>query len=540
MISNPFKDKKVLVVDDFGDMRMMLLNIMRMLGASDVDSAGNGQGAIEAMENASYDIVLCDYNLGPGKDGQQVLEEARHRGLIKMSTAFLMVTAESSRSMVMGALEYEPDAYISKPFSKDLIKIRLERVLARKKDLDDVIIAIEHKQFDKAIQLINRKLLKKPKNASDLMRIKAELCLQAGDYDCSTEVYERVLTMRELPWARLGLGKTLFAQKKYDEAIDLFRNLSNLHPDLTAAMDWLARCYQATGEVQRAKDILASALEISPRAILRQQSMGKLSLQTGDYPAAEHAFKQAVQLGRNSVYNHPTLYSNLARSQTSQDKHDEALKSVHQIKKTFWENEDADAFVAAGEAMVYFNQGDQEKSSQAMERASKLYETHGEHIDNELTLEMAKVASQLGDKQKAEKMLRDVVRNNHDDEDFLQSVTDTLREAGLSDNPEDFVAGLRKEVVEMNNRGVRLLQKGQLTEAVELFEQAASQMKGNLIINTNAARAMLMLMEKHGGGEEGLRKVRLYLERLQQLGADEDLIQGLALRLKKILEAASG
>ena len=113
--------KTVLVIDDFGDMRNMLVNIMRMLGAKKIDSAINGERAIEMMEENKYDIVLCDYNLGSGKDGQQVLEDARHRNLINMATIFIMVTAESTKAMVMGAIEHEPDSYVSKPFSKDLI-----------------------------------------------------------------------------------------------------------------------------------------------------------------------------------------------------------------------------------------------------------------------------------------------------------------------------------------------------------------------------------------------------------------------------------
>ena len=518
-------------------MRMMLVNIMRMLGANDVDSANDGNNAIEAMKSKKYDIILCDYNLGPGKDGQQVLEEARHRGLIKMSTIFAMVTAESSRTMVMGAIEYEPDAYISKPFSKDLIKVRIERVLTKKQDLGDVFAAVERNQLDTAIELLDEKLAKKPKNASELMRTKAEICLQAGDYDGSAAVYEHILALREVPWARLGVGKVLFARKKYQEAAEVFRDLSNMNPDLTAAMDWLSRCYQKQGELDKAKETLQSALDVSPRAILRQQMLGNLSMQTGDYETAEQAYSEAVTLGRNSVHNHPVIFSNLARSQTNQDKHDDALESVQKIKKAFKGGKNANIFMAAGEAMVYFNKGETEKSEQAMSKASALYDDSGDNTDNDLVLELAKVASHVGDKEKAESLLKSAIQNNHDDEEFLQSVAATLSEVGLSDNPEDYVSELKKQVVEMNNRGVRLLQKGELTDAVELFDQAASQMKGNKIINANAARAMLMLMEKHGGGEEGLKKVRQYLDRLRQIDAGDESLKSLTARLQKVIAA---
>ena len=537
MRSEKIADKNILIVDDFGDMRMMLVNIMRMLGANDVDSANDGESAIAAMEQKKYDIVLCDYNLGKGKDGQQVLEEARHRELIDMSTVYIMVTAESSRTMVMGAIEYEPDSYLSKPFSKDLIKVRIERALAKKQDLDEVYQAVRNRQLDKAITLLDEKLAKKPKNASELMRVKADLCLKAGNTKCSAEIYERILAMREVPWAKLGIGKVLFQRKQYQEAAEIFRDLSNTNPELTASLDWLARCYQMMDEKEKAKETLQSALELSPRVIRRQQAFGDLSLQTGDYANAESAFAQAAKLGKNSVHNNPQIYNSLARSQSFQEKHDAALQSVGNIKKVFGKEQNAEIFAAAGEAMVYHHQGDQEKSAKALDKASQLYDESLDHSNNDITLELAKVAADLGDTEKAQSLLKLAIQNNHEDDELLHAVTSTLREAGLSENPEDFVAELKKEVVEKNNRGVKLLQQGQLTEAVDLFKQAADQMKGNRIINTNAARAIIMLMEKHGTSEEGLKMVRQYLERLRRMDDGDEALKSLTARLQKVVSA---
>lgn len=58
-----------LVVDDFGDMRSMLRSMLSSIGIADVDTAINGREAIDALQRKRYDIILCDYNLGPGKNG---------------------------------------------------------------------------------------------------------------------------------------------------------------------------------------------------------------------------------------------------------------------------------------------------------------------------------------------------------------------------------------------------------------------------------------------------------------------------------------
>mgnify|MGYP001814520387 FL=1 len=529
-------NKSILVIDDFADMRNMLVNIMRSLGARDVDSSVNGEKAIEAMEDKRYDIVLCDYNLGTGKDGQQVLEEARHRSLINMTTVFVMVTAESSRVMVMGAIEHEPDSYISKPFSKDLIKARIDRALAKKKDLEHVYKAVESHDLGKAIAILDKKIAEKPKNLGELMRVKADLCFKAEKYECSKEIYAEILANRDVAWAQMGKGKVLYKQKKYAEAAEIFRDLVKVNPDFTNAMDWQARCYKVMGQLEEAKAILNNALEVSPRGILRQEMYGDLNLQTGDYANAEKAFTQAAKLGRNSVHNHPSIFANLAMSQTSQEKHGEALKSIEKIKKRFGEKQNADIYTAASEALVYHNQGDEEKSAEAMKKANALYEIAGDSADNQMTLEMAKVASSLGDMEMTEKLLKKAVQNNHNDDEFLNAVTQVLHKSDLDIDPEDFVSDLRKGVIEMNNRGVKLLQAGKLDDAVALFEEAAEQMSTKVIITTKTVRALLTRMEKQGSNNADLFKVRQFLERLKRIDSDESTYQKLVIRLKKIVQ----
>ncbi len=531
------ENKSILVVDDFGDMRNMLVNIMRMLGTRDIDSSINGERAIEAMEEKQYDIILCDYNLGAGKDGQQVLEEARHRSLINMTTVFIMVTAESTRVMVMGAIEHEPDSYISKPFSKDLIKARIQRALAKKNDLGDVYKAVEAHNLDKAIAILDKKIAQKPKNLGELMRVKADICFQAEKYDCSKDIYSEILAIRDVPWAQMGMGKVLYKQKEYAKAAEIFRELVAANPDFTNAMDWQARCYKVMGQLEEAKAVLNNALDISPRGILRQEMFGDINLQTGDFANAEKAFSEAAKLGRNSVHNHPSIFANLAVSQTNQEKHDEALKSIGRIQKSFGDKQNADIYTAASEALVYHNKGDEEKSAEAMKKANALYEIAGDSADNQMTLEMAKVASSLGDKEMTENLLKKAVQNNHNDDEFLNAVTQVLHKADLDHDPEDFVAELRKQVIEMNNRGVKLLQAGKLDEAVTLFEEASEQMSTNVIITTNTIRALLTRMEKQGADNADLFKVRQFLERLKRIDTNNLAYEKLVTRLKKIVQS---
>ena len=121
-----YANQKVLIVDDFPEFRMSLKNIMQQLGATDIDIAPDGKTAVNSCRKKSYDIILSDYSLGEGKDGQQVLEELIISDLLKPTTVFIMVTAENTTEMVMAAIEHTPDSYLTKPFTEDDLKTRLD------------------------------------------------------------------------------------------------------------------------------------------------------------------------------------------------------------------------------------------------------------------------------------------------------------------------------------------------------------------------------------------------------------------------------
>ena len=64
--------KKILIIDDFAEMRSTLRGMLASYGANDISMASNGEDAVDMICRKNFDIILCDYNLGDGKDGQQV------------------------------------------------------------------------------------------------------------------------------------------------------------------------------------------------------------------------------------------------------------------------------------------------------------------------------------------------------------------------------------------------------------------------------------------------------------------------------------
>lgn len=528
-----FANKTYLVVDDFSDMRAVMRSMLFALGATQVDQARDGADAILQMTQKHYDVVLCDYNLGPGKDGQQVLEEVRRRDLIGVDTIFAMVTAENARDMVMGAVEYVPDSYLTKPLTKEVLNARLLKLFERKADLAVVNQALNERDYTGAINELNRLIASRPRNLAELLHLKADLCLNANRLDEAMEVYEKVLGMRELNWAHLGKGRVLFKRQKYDAAREIFTHLLELDPHYIPAYDWLARTQVAEQKSSEAQGTLERAVKFSPRYVERQHRLGELAFDNGDVQAAEAAFTQAVTLAKRSVLNHPVLHVGLAKAKSANGKHVEALKVVSGMRRVFSDDPHVAVYQASATASIRENQGDTEGAAQALHEADELLAKNPD-LPAELTLEMARTCAQLGDTQRASAFLQQAVSNNHDDHELLAEVKRIAHDNGLAQEADESIRGIQREIVKTNNAGVQLIRKGQYDEAVALLHQAAEEMTGNKTINLNAAKALLIKMENQGTTVDDVQQLRTYIGRIEKAAPNDWRLVDVKTRLQQL------
>ncbi len=79
-----------------------------------------------------------------------------------------------------------------------------------------------------------------------------------------------------------------------------------------------------------------------------------------------------------------------------------------------------------------------------------------------------------------------------------------------------FISDLRTKVAAANNEGVRLIQEKKLHEGQVVLEKAAEDMPFNATININAARVLLMIMEKQGRRDDLLGRAKTYLDRVPE------------------------
>jgi two-component system chemotaxis response regulator CheY len=122
----------ILVVDDYPTMIRIVSNLLRQLGFCNIDSALNGEAALELMGNRRYGLVLSDWNMEP-MTGLDLVKAVRGDERLN-DTPFIMVTAESKPENVITAKLAGVDSYIVKPFNAETLKRKLSGVLGRFSD----------------------------------------------------------------------------------------------------------------------------------------------------------------------------------------------------------------------------------------------------------------------------------------------------------------------------------------------------------------------------------------------------------------------
>jgi len=310
----------VLIVDPNPALRANLQNMLNQSGVTRIESAVNASTAIKALGRKSFDIILCEYDLGSGtassegQDGQQLLEDLRHHRLIPPWAIFIMLTAEGAYGKVVSAAELSPTDYILKPFTVQVLHQRIQKAVARRAALLPVYQLIAQARPREAIDAAIESARARPHYALDFARLRAELHVSLKEHELAETVYRDVLAAKPVGWARLGLARAVAAQGRTDEAIPLLEHIVAENPRLMAAYDLLARCQQERGDAALAKKTLEDAVAISPYVVRRLRRLGEVALEAGDTDGAEKSFRQVVTRSRYSEFRNPEDHVNLVRA----------------------------------------------------------------------------------------------------------------------------------------------------------------------------------------------------------------------------------
>ena len=531
--------KSFLIVDDHQAMRNGIAEMLYSSGADDVDKAARGGEAITRLKERRYDAVLCDYNLGRGKNGQQVLEEVKFRKFIPYSTVFIMISGDSSLAVVMGAMEYKPDDYLTKPFPKELVITRLNRHFGRKQIFKTLDRALSAGLFMKALEQCTVLLGQANKrNRMELLKLQSDLFLEVGDYDQASIIFCEVLMDRRAPWAQVGQARVYYYKERYELAEKLLTQVIEELPSTLDAYDWLSKTHLAQGDKIKAEAVLEQAVELSPKAILRHQTLARLAERNGSIDLAEQSFRNAIQLGQNSIHRHCSDDSKLAGICGKRGRSEEALEIIKSMRYEFKGDVEAELRAMMAETVIFQEKGDEKRAKESLLKSLALAGQSDQVLPSEVALDLARMSYLSGDKKTAEKLIHDLVRQNIDGGLVLDDLKAICKELGLESLIEESISEARKEVIKINNEGVRLFDEGKVQEAIRHLERAIEGMPGNKTVLMNMVKIMLHDMKTSGADKRKLNRTKRYIDRAVKLGLPGDKLKDSLTEFHRLMNVA--
>lgn len=126
--------KKILVVDDEARMRK-LVNDFLTKNNFEVTEACDGEQAVDIFfQKGNFDMVVLDVMM-PKMDGWQVLKSIREFSTVPI----IMLTAKTEERDELLGFKLGVDEYITKPFSPKILVARIEAILKRNNNFEEII-----------------------------------------------------------------------------------------------------------------------------------------------------------------------------------------------------------------------------------------------------------------------------------------------------------------------------------------------------------------------------------------------------------------
>ena len=496
---NELDGLSALIIEPHAGMRASVHNMLNMCGLTKVEHAGGSNAAIKHVNTKAFDLILCEYDLDGGQDGQQLLEDLRHHKLISLSTMFFMVTAEGNNSKVISAAELTPTDYILKPFTADRLLERISRALEKRNAMLPVHQFMEAGNQRDAIGACIEGVKTFPRYAIDFLRLRAELHMVLGEPAEAEPIYQQLFDAKQIAWARLGVAKTMFMRERYPEALEILQALVESNKKFVDAYDWLARTHAAIGAMDKSQAVLAEAVAVSPHAVRRLRKLGETALETGDTDTAERVLKQVVSKAKYSEFRDPEDHVKLVQTLVRKGDPVQAAAVIRDLDKSMAGQKNTGLCSAISSALVHEYTGNETRLAESLSAAlAACKDSHG--ISAEVKMELARNCLQNNMEQGAAEVMRDVMRNAPNPAAMAKAMG-VFEKAGRGDLAAAVSNESRQAVAAMVAAGAARAKDGDYRGAVSLMTEAVNQLPDNPQVVFNAAVAVLKCLENLGWEE---------------------------------------
>jgi CheY-like chemotaxis protein len=505
-MSSRYSQLHVLIVDDFNSFRLTLSKILYDMGFRKVDSVGSSEKALNFCLKNHYDLILSDYNLGQGKNGQQFLEELRVNDRLKPQDIFILLSAETSRNVVMSAYDCEPDAYLTKPITTKVIDQRLKRLMSKRVEMLDIYTALANKNKQDAISQLEKKITEETRYGMDCQKLLADLYIQNGQLEKAEKIYRTVLEMRALDWAQVGLADAKIKSGEPAKAVEWLNKIISENPSCMKAYDVLSLALKDLNDQKNLQKNLERAVEISPMSLGRQVSLARVAMENGNAEVAAKAYRQTMKYGANSCHDTTENKLNYVKSVArfyDQDaiKAAEMSNNAIEVLSTL-ESKNIDDFEMKIKTQLLGSQiwglkGESQKSKNLLDVVVDLLD-NGDSTNIEIKIEMVNALTANKKFAEADREIKQLITDYSNDQSSLEKIDPLLQEP-VSERG-------KKLLAKANKKGIDAYKNKKYDVAVDYFSKVESRYPRYLGVKLNLVQTLIAKIQ--GEGSDGESKAR--------------------------------
>ena len=483
---------KILLIDDQPLALSYMKQSLESLGFNEVSIAENAKMALGFCQDHYFDLILCSFNLGKYKDGYQFYEELKAKKMIKNTSGFIFISAETDTSLVHSVIELQPDDFLAKPFSLKVFGERITRLLKRKQALAQIYDFIDVGNDSKALRYVNQMLSDSKKNhlSPILLKIRGELLLKLKRTAEAIDFFKSVLNIQKFTWARVGLVEAYIQNSEFNQAKNILEVMLSRPETRLVAYHLLGKLEMHLENFQEAQELLSEASKLAPRNIDRQEDLITLTKINHDYEKHYQVNREIVKYAKHSIHDTPDIYLNLARAgidyALTLEQADivgrlsrQSNECLNQLRKQFPDAK-AQEQIDVINARIHYLKDERSKALALVEQIED--QPIIRSVDD--TLDKAKAFHELGMHYKADQLfnqLKDHCEKHQEDDAALLTY---LKQEQQERND------IRYSPKELNNNAVKNYEKGHYEEALSFFTQAFRIMPKNANIALNLLQTL--------------------------------------------------
>ena len=306
----------VLIIDEQSYAHDVIKASLKDLGIEQVKSAQNAFFALRLCEVMHFDMVLIAFDVKSDKDGFNLLEEMKFKGLINSNTIVIFLSSDTSPTLVNCVIELQPNDFWVKPLDKSKVAKRIQHIVEFYQRLYKLHYCFDQQKYTTAIYLAQRHIADEELKTyhPQINRLMGRSLFLIHEHAEAEQFYRGLIEQYNFAWVHIELTRNLFSLGKIQEAMAIIDSLVERDDARFSAYDLLAEHYLAKEDYVKAYEIMQQACKLAPRSIERNKKCWYLARLNHDRQGQYIATCNMARYAKNSIHDSPELTLNIIRS----------------------------------------------------------------------------------------------------------------------------------------------------------------------------------------------------------------------------------